>query len=88
MEESDEVLILPSLFQIFKTFFRSFFIDSTTNTKKPSLLKVLIKTFGPGFVKTIFLKLLNDIMEFVNPQLLRFFFQLFYFTKIFKTFLL
>ncbi|XP_076819731.1 multidrug resistance-associated protein 1-like isoform X1 [Clavelina lepadiformis] len=38
--------------------------------KVPSLFKVLVKTFGPSFLPSVFLRLVYDILVFVSPQLL------------------
>ncbi|KAL8582638.1 hypothetical protein ACOMHN_028703 [Nucella lapillus] len=37
---------------------------------EPSLLKVLIKTYGPDLLQSWFCKLIYDLLQFVNPQLL------------------
>ncbi|CAK8684757.1 unnamed protein product [Clavelina lepadiformis] len=39
--------------------------------KGPSFFKALVKTFGPYFIISSFLKVLNDVLTFVSPQLLR-----------------
>nr|CAB3219629.1 multidrug resistance-associated protein 1-like [Phallusia mammillata] len=38
--------------------------------KMPSLFKALVVTFGPYFAFSAFLKLINDVLTFVSPQLL------------------
>eukprot|EP00079_Xenopus_tropicalis_P030763 XP_012826972.1 PREDICTED: canalicular multispecific organic anion transporter 2 isoform X2 [Xenopus tropicalis] len=38
--------------------------------KEPSFLKVLLRTFGPYFLIGSFFKLFQDLLSFVNPQLL------------------
>uniref|UniRef100_A0A8D0ED93 ABC-type glutathione-S-conjugate transporter n=1 Tax=Salvator merianae TaxID=96440 RepID=A0A8D0ED93_SALMN len=38
--------------------------------KEPSFLKALIRTFGPYFLIGSFFKLIQDLLAFVNPQLL------------------
>ncbi|CAK8671761.1 unnamed protein product [Clavelina lepadiformis] len=38
--------------------------------RMPSLLKALLKSFGPFFLISTFLKILNDVLTFVSPQLL------------------
>jgi len=44
-------------------------VDSSK--KKGSLLWAMCKTFGPTFLVSSFLKLLQDLLAFVSPQLLR-----------------
>ncbi|XP_076819730.1 multidrug resistance-associated protein 1-like isoform X2 [Clavelina lepadiformis] len=43
---------------------------ATEKKKEPSLLKALVKTFGPFYLVGTFLKILSDILTFVSPQLL------------------
>ncbi|CAK8671759.1 unnamed protein product [Clavelina lepadiformis] len=38
--------------------------------KMPSLFKALLKSYGPFFLVSTFLKILNDVLTFVSPQLL------------------
>ncbi|NXA36024.1 MRP3 protein, partial [Eudromia elegans] len=38
--------------------------------RKPSFLKALLRTFGPYFLIGSFFKLIQDLLSFVNPQLL------------------
>ncbi|XP_076457656.1 multidrug resistance-associated protein 1-like [Babylonia areolata] len=38
--------------------------------KEPSLLKVLVKTYGLDLLQSHFCKLIYDLLQFVNPQLL------------------
>lgn len=40
-------------------------------SQKPSFLRALLKAFGPYFLIGSGFKLLQDIITFVNPQLLR-----------------
>ena len=42
-----------------------------TGSGKVSVLKSLCKTFGPTFLKGSLLKLIQDALAFVNPQILR-----------------
>uniref|UniRef100_K7FZT5 ATP binding cassette subfamily C member 3 n=1 Tax=Pelodiscus sinensis TaxID=13735 RepID=K7FZT5_PELSI len=44
--------------------------DKKQNTE-PSFLKALLRTFGPYFLMGSFYKLIQDLLSFVNPQLLR-----------------
>lgn len=46
-------------------------IRDKRHTRKPSFLKALIRTFGPYFLVSSFFKLIQDLLSFVNPQLLR-----------------
>lgn len=46
-------------------------IKNSIKKKEPSLLKVLLKTFGPFFLIGSVFKLFQDLLSFVNPQLLR-----------------
>ena len=39
--------------------------------KRASILPALIKTFGGWFLLGVFLKFINDTLQFVNPQILR-----------------
>nr|XP_006125161.1 canalicular multispecific organic anion transporter 2 isoform X3 [Pelodiscus sinensis] len=43
--------------------------DKKQNTE-PSFLKALLRTFGPYFLMGSFYKLIQDLLSFVNPQLL------------------
>ncbi|NWX50785.1 MRP3 protein, partial [Steatornis caripensis] len=40
------------------------------HNRKPSFLKALLRTFGPYFLIGSFFKLIQDLLSFVNPQLL------------------
>ncbi|NXX95541.1 MRP3 protein, partial [Centropus bengalensis] len=40
-------------------------------SRKPSFLKALLRTFGPYFLIGSFFKLIQDLLTFVNPELLR-----------------
>jgi len=45
--------------------------DPGTNTvKEASLFRALRNTFGPVFISSVFLKILNDALQFISPQLL------------------
>lgn len=41
------------------------------HNRKPSFFKALLRTFGPYFLIGSFFKLIQDLLSFVNPQLLR-----------------
>ncbi|NWX11927.1 MRP3 protein, partial [Aegotheles bennettii] len=45
-------------------------IKDNKHNRKPSFLKALMRTFGPYFLIGSFLKLIQDLLSFVNPQLL------------------
>ncbi|XP_066442933.1 ATP-binding cassette sub-family C member 3 [Eleutherodactylus coqui] len=45
-------------------------IENSQKKKEPSFLKVLLKTFGPFFMIGSIFKLFQDLLSFVNPQLL------------------
>ncbi|XP_071968860.1 ATP-binding cassette sub-family C member 3 isoform X2 [Engystomops pustulosus] len=45
-------------------------IEDGKKVKEPSFLKVLLKTFGPFFLIGSVFKLFQDLLSFVNPQLL------------------
>ncbi|NXP73824.1 MRP3 protein, partial [Ramphastos sulfuratus] len=45
-------------------------IRDKKQTKKPSFLKALLRAFGPYFLIGSFFKLMQDLLSFVNPQLL------------------
>ncbi|NWX84061.1 MRP3 protein, partial [Nothoprocta pentlandii] len=45
-------------------------IQDKKHSRKPSFLKALLKTFGPYFLIGSFFKLIQDLLSFVNPQLL------------------
>ncbi|NWR82496.1 MRP3 protein, partial [Furnarius figulus] len=45
-------------------------IRDKKNNRKPSFLKALLRTFGPYFLIGSFFKLIQDLLSFVNPQLL------------------
>ncbi|XP_059720647.1 ATP-binding cassette sub-family C member 3 isoform X1 [Haemorhous mexicanus] len=45
-------------------------IRDKTHSRKPSFLKALLRTFGPYFLIGSFFKLIQDLLSFVNPQLL------------------
>lgn len=46
-------------------------LDIPTKEKKPSFFKALLRTFGPYFLIGSFFKVIQDLLSFVNPQLLR-----------------
>jgi len=43
----------------------------TEKKVQASLFKALLKTFGPYFLLSSFLKVINDVLTFVSPQLLK-----------------
>ncbi|NXT54657.1 MRP3 protein, partial [Pluvianellus socialis] len=45
-------------------------IRDKKHNRKPSFLKALLRTFGPYFLIGSFFKLVQDLLSFVNPQLL------------------
>ncbi|NXX44346.1 MRP3 protein, partial [Tricholaema leucomelas] len=45
-------------------------IRGSKQTRKPSFLKALLRAFGPYFLIGSFFKLIQDLLSFVNPQLL------------------
>ncbi|XP_008945689.1 PREDICTED: canalicular multispecific organic anion transporter 2 [Merops nubicus] len=45
-------------------------IRDKKHSRKPSFLKALLRTFGPYFLIGSFFKLIQDLLSFVNPQLL------------------
>ncbi|NXO28683.1 MRP3 protein, partial [Cisticola juncidis] len=45
-------------------------IRDEKHSRKPSFLKALLRTFGPYFLIGSFFKLIQDLLSFVNPQLL------------------
>ncbi|KFR15692.1 Canalicular multispecific organic anion transporter 2, partial [Opisthocomus hoazin] len=45
-------------------------IRDKKHNRKPSFLKALVRTFGPYFLIGSFFKLIQDLLAFVNPQLL------------------
>ncbi|NXI34942.1 MRP3 protein, partial [Galbula dea] len=45
-------------------------IRDKKQNRKPSFLKALLRTFGPYFLIGSFFKLIQDLLSFVNPQLL------------------
>ncbi|KFP32343.1 Canalicular multispecific organic anion transporter 2, partial [Colius striatus] len=45
-------------------------IRGKKNNRKPSFLKALLRTFGQYFLIGSFFKLIQDLLSFVNPQLL------------------
>ncbi|NXE48712.1 MRP3 protein, partial [Casuarius casuarius] len=45
-------------------------IRDKKHSRKPSFLKALLRTFGPYFFIGSFFKLIQDLLSFVNPQLL------------------
>ncbi|NWW91047.1 MRP3 protein, partial [Rhynochetos jubatus] len=45
-------------------------ITDKKHNRKPSFLKALLRTFGPYFLIGSFFKLIQDLLSFVNPQLL------------------
>ncbi|KAJ7415101.1 Canalicular multispecific organic anion transporter 2 [Pitangus sulphuratus] len=46
-------------------------IRGKKHNRKPSFLKALLRTFGPYFLIGSFFKLIQDLLSFANPQLLR-----------------
>ncbi|XP_015266213.1 PREDICTED: canalicular multispecific organic anion transporter 2 [Gekko japonicus] len=46
-------------------------LSSSRKQKEPSFLKALLRAFGPYFLIGSFYKLIQDLLSFVNPQLLR-----------------
>lgn len=46
-------------------------ISSNRKQNEPSFLRALLRAFGPYFLIGSFFKLLQDLLSFVNPQLLR-----------------
>uniref|UniRef100_A0A8C3UVU2 ABC-type glutathione-S-conjugate transporter n=1 Tax=Catharus ustulatus TaxID=91951 RepID=A0A8C3UVU2_CATUS len=46
-------------------------ISDKKHDRKPSFLKALLRTFGPYFLIGSCFKLMQDLLSFVNPQLLR-----------------
>uniref|UniRef100_A0A8C9FWN7 ABC-type glutathione-S-conjugate transporter n=1 Tax=Pavo cristatus TaxID=9049 RepID=A0A8C9FWN7_PAVCR len=46
------------------------YFKNLISCKKPSFLKALMRTFGPYFLIGSFFKLIQDLLSFVNPQLL------------------
>lgn len=46
-------------------------IRGKKHNRKPSFLKALLRTFGPYFLIGSFFKLIQDLLSFVNPRLLR-----------------
>lgn len=46
-------------------------ITSNRKQREPSFFKALVRTFGPYFLIGSFLKIIQDLLSFVNPQLLR-----------------
>uniref|UniRef100_A0A8V5GWE5 ABC-type glutathione-S-conjugate transporter n=1 Tax=Melopsittacus undulatus TaxID=13146 RepID=A0A8V5GWE5_MELUD len=44
--------------------------EDKKHNRKPSFLKALLRTFGPYFLIGSFFKLIQDLLSFVNPQLL------------------
>ncbi|XP_058021721.1 ATP-binding cassette sub-family C member 3 isoform X2 [Ahaetulla prasina] len=47
-----------------------FMLNIPTKQKEPSFFKALLRTFGPYFLIGSFFKLIQDLLSFVNPQLL------------------
>ncbi|KFP80701.1 Canalicular multispecific organic anion transporter 2, partial [Apaloderma vittatum] len=45
-------------------------IRDKKRNRKPSFLKALLRTFGPYFLIGSFFKLIQDLLAFINPQLL------------------
>uniref|UniRef100_A0A8C2UET6 ATP binding cassette subfamily C member 3 n=1 Tax=Coturnix japonica TaxID=93934 RepID=A0A8C2UET6_COTJA len=45
-------------------------VEGKRHNRKPSFLKALLRTFGPYFLIGSFFKLIQDLLSFVNPQLL------------------
>ncbi|NXW50872.1 MRP3 protein, partial [Nyctiprogne leucopyga] len=45
-------------------------IRGKKHNRKPSFLKALLRTFGPYFLIGSFFKLIQDLLSFINPQLL------------------
>lgn len=46
-------------------------MGTRTRRREPSFLRALLVTFGPSFLLTVVFKLIQDLLNFVNPQLLR-----------------
>lgn len=46
--------------------------NSAKKKKQVSVLPVLVKAFGPTFIFGASLKLLQDILTFVSPQILKY----------------
>lgn len=44
---------------------------SSSEPKKPRLLKTLINSFLPMFLVSLVFKLIHDILMFISPQLLK-----------------
>jgi len=42
-----------------------------SDKNQASILPILCKVFGPTFLFGAFLKLINDLMTFVSPQILK-----------------
>ena len=45
--------------------------DKKEEKKKASLLRAIVYLFGRQFLLAMFLKLLNDVIQFAQPQLLK-----------------
>ena len=45
--------------------------EKKTEKKKASLLRAMVYLFGPQFLFGMFLKLIYDIIQFVQPQLVK-----------------
>lgn len=46
-------------------------LGSRPRPREPSFLKALLAAFGPGFLVSSCFMLAQDLLSFVNPQLLR-----------------
>ncbi|XP_062035577.1 multidrug resistance-associated protein 1 [Lepus europaeus] len=46
-------------------------VKSPQKERKPSLFKVLYKTFGPYFLMSFFFKAIHDLMMFAGPEILK-----------------
>lgn len=44
--------------------------DTDVNLKQPSIIKVLFKSFGWTYIIGTCLKLMSDLMLFINPMIL------------------
>jgi len=45
--------------------------EKKTEKKKPSLLRAMAYLFGPQFLFGMFLKLFQDVIQFIQPQLVK-----------------
>lgn len=46
-------------------------INSSSKKKQASILPALVKAFGPTFIFGALLKLIQDLLTFVSPQILK-----------------